>query len=145
MVQGNFFYDEVAELCPATNYCVQLGDAVFRPTTVRRPALMIRGPMASEAMIFSAMHFFRMCCRSLVVLGCIALLASATETNRLAYLHGPGPVSIATNQIDRVDPELQSWIQQGLGIEVHTMDHPGPLSKDSEFTEVKSNCDRLAF
>lgn len=101
--------------------------------------------MASEAMSFSAMHFFRMCCRSLVVRGCIALLANATETNRLAYLHGPVPVSIAINQIDRADPELQAWIQQGLSIEVHTMDYPCPLSKDSGFTEVKSNCDRLAF
>ena len=37
------------------------------------------------------------------------------------------PVSIMTCKIDPDDPHLQTWLKEGLSLEVHTVDHPCPL------------------
>jgi putative membrane-bound dehydrogenase-like protein len=46
--------------------------------------------------------------------------------DRLEKIEGRAPLSIFTNAIDPKDPQLQTWLDQGLSIEVHTTAHPCP-------------------
>jgi putative membrane-bound dehydrogenase-like protein len=46
---------------------------------------------------------------------------------RLKQIDGRAPVSIMTCSVKPDDPRLQTWIDEGLSIEVHTIDHPCPL------------------
>ena len=62
--------------------------------------------------------------------------------DRLKEIDGRAPVSIFTNSIDPKSPQLQEWLQEGLSIEVHTVDHPCPLLKDGDFAKAKSTYDR---
>ena len=62
--------------------------------------------------------------------------------NRLKQIDGRAPVSIFTNSIEQGDPQLQTWLKEGLSIEVHTVDHPCPLLKDGDFAKAKSTYDR---
>ena len=62
--------------------------------------------------------------------------------DRLKRIDGRAPVSIFTNSIDPADPQLQSWLEEGLSLEVHTVDHPCPLLKDGDFAKAKSTYDR---
>ena len=43
---------------------------------------------------------------------------------RLHEIEDRAPVSIFTNSVNPQDPQLQSWIKEGLSLEVHTIDHP---------------------
>lgn len=61
---------------------------------------------------------------------------------RLKQIDGRAPVSIMTNQVKADDPQLQSWLDEGLSIDVHTVDHPCPLLKDGDFAKSKSTVDR---
>ena len=61
---------------------------------------------------------------------------------RLKRIDGKAPLSIFTNSIDPNDPTLQTWLQEGLSIEVHTVDHPCPLLRDGDFQKAKSTYDR---
>src|ERR1700752_970482 len=45
---------------------------------------------------------------------------------RLKQIDGRAPVSIMTCTIDPQDAHLQKWLQEGLSLEVHTIDHPCP-------------------
>ena len=47
--------------------------------------------------------------------------------NRLKQIDGRAPVSIMTCSIDPKQPHLQQWLEEGLSLEVHTVDHPCPL------------------
>ena len=47
--------------------------------------------------------------------------------NRLKQIDGRAPVSIFTCSIDPKQPHLQQWLEEGLSLEVHTIDHPCPL------------------
>jgi putative membrane-bound dehydrogenase-like protein len=47
--------------------------------------------------------------------------------NRLKQIDGRAPVSIMTCTIDPKHPHLQQWLEEGLSLEIHTVDHPCPL------------------
>ena len=47
--------------------------------------------------------------------------------NRLKQIDGRAPVSIFTCSIDPKQPHLQQWLEEGLSLEIHTIDHPCPL------------------
>ncbi len=47
--------------------------------------------------------------------------------NRLKQIDGRAPVSIMTCEVKPDDPQLQSWLGEGLSIECHTIDHPCPI------------------
>lgn len=52
--------------------------------------------------------------------------------DRLKQIDGRAPVSIMTNRIDVTDPHLLTWLDEGLTIEVHTLDHPCPLLQEND-------------
>lgn len=62
--------------------------------------------------------------------------------NRLKQIDGRAPVSIMTCNIDPKHPHLQQWLNEGLSIEVHTIDHPCPLLQGGDFSKAKSTYDR---
>lgn len=62
--------------------------------------------------------------------------------NRLKQIDGRAPVSIMTCSVKPGDPQLQSWLDEGLSIEVHTIDHPCPLLNSGDFGKAKSTFDR---
>ena len=62
--------------------------------------------------------------------------------DRLKEIDGRAPVSIMTNQVPADDPHLQTWLDEGLTIEVHTADHPCPLLHGGDFKKAKSTYDR---
>ncbi len=47
--------------------------------------------------------------------------------DRLKRIDGRAPVSIMTCQVKPDDPQLQSWLKEGLSLEVHTLAHPCPM------------------
>ena len=61
--------------------------------------------------------------------------------NRLKQIDGRAPVSIMTNEVKPDDPQLQSWLDEGLSIECHTIDHPCPLFA-GDIVKIKSTYDR---
>ena len=62
--------------------------------------------------------------------------------NRLKQIDGRAPVSIMTCGVKPDDPQLQSWLEEGLSIEVHTADHPCPLLNSGDLAAAKSTYDR---
>lgn len=62
--------------------------------------------------------------------------------NRLKQIDGRAPVSIMTNEVKPDDPQLQSWLEEGLSIECHTIDHPCPILQGGDFDKAKSTYDR---
>jgi putative membrane-bound dehydrogenase-like protein len=62
--------------------------------------------------------------------------------DRLKKIDGRAPVSIMTCKIDPADPHLQTWLKEGLSLEVHTVDHPCPLFAKGDFAAAKSTYDR---
>ncbi len=60
---------------------------------------------------------------------------------RLKQIDGRAPVSIMTCKVRPDDPQLQSWLAEGLSIEIHTVDHPCPLLKDGDFVKAKKTYD----
>ena len=61
---------------------------------------------------------------------------------RLKRIDGRAPVSIMTNQVEATDPRLQTWLKEGLSLEVHTIDHPCPCLTDGDLAKAKSTYDR---
>lgn len=60
---------------------------------------------------------------------------------RLQKIDGRAPVSIMTCSVKPDDPQLQTWLKEGLSIECHTVDHPCPFFKIG-FEKAKSTYDR---
>jgi putative membrane-bound dehydrogenase-like protein len=60
---------------------------------------------------------------------------------RLKQIDGRAPLSIMTCNVNPKDPQLQSWLKEGLSLEVHTIDHPCPFFK-AGFENAKSTYDR---
>ncbi len=60
---------------------------------------------------------------------------------RLKAIDGRAPVSIMTCAVQPDDPQLQTWLQEGLSLEVHTFDHPCPLLQ-GPFTQAKGTYDK---
>jgi hypothetical protein len=61
---------------------------------------------------------------------------------RLKKIDGRAPVSIMTCKIEPTHEHLQKWLQEGVGLDCHTIDHPCPLLKDKDFAKAKSTYDR---
>ena len=61
---------------------------------------------------------------------------------RLEAIDGRAPLSIFTNQIDPNDPQLQRWLDRGVSVEVHTIDHPCPLLQGSDFAKARDTVHR---
>src|SRR5262249_2492103 len=53
--------------------------------------------------------------------------------NRLKQIDGRAPLSIMTCKVNPMDPQLQSWLKEGLSFEVHTLNHPCPLLSGGKF------------
>ena len=61
---------------------------------------------------------------------------------RLKQIDGRAPVSIMTNSVKPDDPQLQSWLQEGLSIECHTFDHPCPILAGGDIKKAKATYDK---
>jgi putative membrane-bound dehydrogenase-like protein len=62
--------------------------------------------------------------------------------DRLKKIDGRAPVSIMTCQVKPDDPQLQTWLKEGLSIECHTFDHPCPCLKESNLKTAKETYDK---
>ncbi|MCA9059100.1 MAG: neutral/alkaline non-lysosomal ceramidase N-terminal domain-containing protein, partial [Planctomycetaceae bacterium] len=62
--------------------------------------------------------------------------------NRLKQIDGRAPVSMMTCRVDPTDPQLQSWLNEGLSIEVHTVDHPCPILNGGDLAKARSTYER---
>ncbi|MFQ5732767.1 MAG: PVC-type heme-binding CxxCH protein [Planctomycetaceae bacterium] len=62
--------------------------------------------------------------------------------NRLKKIDGRAPVSIMSCKVKPKDPRLQSWLDEGLSIECHTVDHPCPLLAGGDFKKAASTYHR---
>ena len=62
--------------------------------------------------------------------------------DELKKLDGRAPVSIMTCKVDPNDPQLQSWLKEGLSIETHTADHPCPCLQGGDFAKAKATYDK---
>jgi hypothetical protein len=62
--------------------------------------------------------------------------------DRLKKIDGRAPVSIMTCNVNPQDPQLQSWLKEGLSIECHTVDHPCPLLQGGDFAKARSTYER---
>ncbi|TWU48507.1 FG-GAP repeat protein [Rubripirellula tenax] len=62
--------------------------------------------------------------------------------DRLKAIDGRAAVSIMTCEVDPNDPQLQTWLAEGLSLETHTVDHPCPCLQGSDFAKAKSTYDR---
>jgi len=61
---------------------------------------------------------------------------------RLKRIDGRAALSIMTCSVKPEDPQLKSWLDEGLSLEIHTVDHPCPLFKEGNFAKAKSTYDR---
>jgi putative membrane-bound dehydrogenase-like protein len=57
--------------------------------------------------------------------------------DRLKRVDGRAPVSIMTNTVQPGDPQLQSWLKEGVSLEVHTLTHPCPLLGKATLDEAR--------
>ena len=55
---------------------------------------------------------------------------------RLKKIDGRAAVSIMTNRIQPEDQQVQTWLKEGLTIEVHTLTHPCPLLQKGNFQQA---------
>lgn len=56
--------------------------------------------------------------------------------DRLKQIDGRAPVSIFTCEVPVGDARLQSWLAEGLSLEVHTLAHPCPLLQEADFAKA---------
>jgi hypothetical protein len=56
--------------------------------------------------------------------------------DRLKKIDGRAPLSIMTCDVAPDDPQLQSWLREGLSLEVHTLTHPCPCLGKVPFAEA---------
>ncbi|MBS0205513.1 MAG: HEAT repeat domain-containing protein [Planctomycetes bacterium] len=61
---------------------------------------------------------------------------------RLKQIDGRAPVSIMTCNVKPDDPQLQSWLQEGLSLECHTFDHPCPILAGGDIQKAKGTYDK---
>jgi len=62
--------------------------------------------------------------------------------NRLKQIDGRAGLSIMTNDVKPDDPQLQSWLGEGVSIECHSADHPCPLLQGGDFAKARSTYER---
>ncbi|MDB6172389.1 MAG: putative rane-bound dehydrogenase [Chthoniobacteraceae bacterium] len=56
---------------------------------------------------------------------------------RLQQIDGRAPTSIFCNQLVPTDPQFQSWLKEGVSLEVHTLTHPCPLLGKTGFSAAQ--------
>jgi putative membrane-bound dehydrogenase-like protein len=62
--------------------------------------------------------------------------------NRLKKIDGRAAMSIMTCNVKPDDKQLQTWLDEGVSLECHTIDHPCPLLAGGDFKKAKSTYDR---
>ena len=62
--------------------------------------------------------------------------------DRLKHRQGRASLSIMTNQIDPQDAQVQAWLDEGVNIDVHTIDHPCPLLCDNDLQKARLTYER---
>ncbi|MGB7343253.1 MAG: PVC-type heme-binding CxxCH protein [Pirellulaceae bacterium] len=60
---------------------------------------------------------------------------------RLKQIDGRAALSLMTCKTDPNDPQLQSWLAEGVSIETHTTDHPCPCLQGGDFAKAKATYD----
>ncbi len=63
--------------------------------------------------------------------------------NRLKAIDGRAALSIMTNKVKAGDPQLQSWLREGVSIECHTLTHPCPFWEKGDFAAAYAHFSRL--
>ena len=58
--------------------------------------------------------------------------------NRLKQIDGRAALSIMSNSINPNDPQLQTWLKEGVSIECHTLTHPCPLLANGDFKAAQT-------
>jgi putative membrane-bound dehydrogenase-like protein len=61
---------------------------------------------------------------------------------RLKKIDGRAPVSIMSCSVDPKQPHLARWLEEGLSLETHTIDHPNPLLGKSGLEPARSTFER---
>jgi hypothetical protein len=61
---------------------------------------------------------------------------------RLQQIDGRAPVSMMTTRVDPRLPQLQRWLEEGLSIEAHTLDHPCPCLQGGSLAKAKATYDQ---
>jgi len=61
---------------------------------------------------------------------------------RLKQIDGRAPLSLMTNRVDPNDPQLQTWLKEGLSLEAHTWSHPCPCLQGGDLAAAKETYDR---
>lgn len=62
--------------------------------------------------------------------------------NRLKQIDGRAAVSIMTCSVNPADPQLQTWLKEGVSLETHTFDHPCPCLQGGDFSAAKNTYER---
>jgi putative membrane-bound dehydrogenase-like protein len=62
--------------------------------------------------------------------------------DRLKQIDGRAPVSIMTVSVKPDDPQLQSWLKEGLSLETHTANHPCPCLTNANFQAAADTYNR---
>jgi putative membrane-bound dehydrogenase-like protein len=57
--------------------------------------------------------------------------------DRLKAIDGRAPLSIMTNRVKPDDPQLQTWLREGVHIDAHTLTHPCPLLQKGDFAAAE--------
>jgi hypothetical protein len=57
---------------------------------------------------------------------------------RLKKIDGRAPVSIFCNGLDPQTSQLQSWLAEGVSLEVHTLNHPCPILAQRDFASASN-------
>jgi len=57
---------------------------------------------------------------------------------RLKQIDGRAGVSLMTTTVDTTDPQLQTWLREGVTIEAHTTDHPCPCLQGGQFAKARA-------
>ncbi len=60
---------------------------------------------------------------------------------RLKKIDGRAPVSVFTLSVPPDDPQLQTWLDEGLSLETHTIEHPCPLLHSGDLERARHNVD----
>ena len=62
--------------------------------------------------------------------------------NRLRQIDTQAGLSIMTRSVDPHDPQLQSWLAEGVTLEAHTLDHPCPLLAGGQLEKARDTYER---
>lgn len=61
--------------------------------------------------------------------------------DRLKQIDGRAPISIMTCKVNPADPQLKTFLDEGISLEVHTIDHPCPILAGGNFAKARKTFD----